>query len=142
MEIVRLPISTTSRQGVDLPEIFISVFISPTMASSAPKLVLYYFPVQARTEAAKFIMSTAKIPYQEVRSFPAFRTSGAEVKPPDAVHLRTQVLINGAAFKAQKEAGKIPFGQLPVMKIGDDGTILADSGAICRYLVRSPLPHD
>ncbi|KAJ1483549.1 hypothetical protein T484DRAFT_1799882, partial [Baffinella frigidus] len=57
------------------------------------------------------IMAAGKIPYEEK-------------------------LINGAAFKALKDGGKCPFDQLPVMEIGTDGTVLADSGAICRYLAK------
>ena len=41
----------------------------------------------------------------------------------------------GMSFQEAKKAGKLPFGQLPVLEVGgDSGKLLGQSGSINRYL--------
>ena len=66
---------------------------------SYPKLRLIYFPVRARAEGAKLIMEYGNIPYEEVNCVNVF----------------------GMSFQDVKKAGKLPFGQLPVLEINGEG---------------------
>ena len=80
---------------------------------SYPSLRLVYFPVRARAECARMILAYGNIPYQvdDCNSF------------------------FGMSFQEAKKAGKLPFGQLPVLEVGgDSGKLLGQSGSINRYL--------
>lgn len=82
--------------------------------ASYPKIRLIYFPVRARAECAKMIMAFGNIPYEEVNC---------------------QTVFGGMNFQEVKKAGKLPFGQLPVLEIGGEGgKIIGQSGSINRYL--------
>lgn len=79
------------------------------MASVLPKLQIVYFPVRARAETARMILSYGKVPYQDETSQSFWGKSWPEVKA----------------------EGLLPFNQLPALVI--DGNILCQSGAINRY---------
>ena len=80
---------------------------------SIPQLDLVYFPLQARAECARMIMEYGGIPYNYTDCQKFF----------------------GMSFAEAKESGKLPFGQLPVLQVGGkDGRLIAQSGAINRYL--------
>ena len=91
------------------------------MASS--KLSLIYFPVRARGEAVRMILAYGGIPFTDTNCQEYF----------------------GCDFMTAKTSGKLPFGQLPVLAVGD--TLISQSGAIHRYtagLVSKPdfIPRD
>lgn len=69
---------------------------------------LIYFDTPGRAEASRLILAIGKIPYEESPVTPA---TWPEVK------------------------AKMPFGQVPVLQL-DDGTMLAQSGAIERYCAK------
>ncbi|CAM9153105.1 unnamed protein product, partial [Ectocarpus fasciculatus] len=73
---------------------------------SIPKL--YYFDIPGKAEAARLACQYAGYPIEDVR-------------------------LSREEFLAMKEAGRLPFGQVPVMDIGD-GTMIGQSAAIMRYL--------
>ena len=80
---------------------------------SYPQLDLIYFPVRARVECARMIMEYGGIPYNDTDCQKFF----------------------GMNFEEAKKNGKLPFGQLPLLQIGGkDGRLIAQSGAINRYL--------
>ena len=81
--------------------------------ASYPSLRLVYFPVRARAECARMILAYGNIPYKEDDCNSFF----------------------GISFQEAKKAGKLPFGQLPVLEVGgDSGKLLGQSGSINRYL--------
>ena len=81
--------------------------------ASYPSLCLVYFPVRARAECARMILAYGNIPYKEDNCNSFF----------------------GMSFQEAKKAGKLPFGQLPVLEVGgDSGKLLGQSGSINRYL--------
>lgn len=43
------------------------------------------------------------------------------------------VRVNGEEFQAMKDAGKVPYNQLPVLEVGE-GTFIGQSSAILRYV--------
>ena len=67
--------------------------------SSIPNLRLIYFPVRARAEAARMIMAYGDIPCKEETCNSFF----------------------GMTFPEAKKAGKLPFGQLPVLEVTGPG---------------------
>ena len=75
-----------------------------------PKLSLIYFPVRARGEVARMILAYADIPYTDTDCQGYF----------------------GCDFGTAKATGKLTFGQLPLLAVGD--TLVPQSGAIHRYL--------
>ena len=77
----------------------------------APDISLIYFPVRARAECARMIMAYGSINYTDTDCNNYF----------------------GMSFREAKAAGKLPFGQLPLLSINKE-TLLAQSGAIDRYL--------
>ena len=94
----------------------IFLFIGKTQKrkmTSYPSLRLVYFPVRARAECARMILAYGNIPYKEDDCNSFF----------------------GISFQEAKKAGKLPFGQLPVLEVGgDSGKLLGQSGSINRYL--------
>ena len=66
---------------------------------STPGLRLIYFPVRARAEAARMIMAYG----------------GIECKDEDCNS------FFGMSFAEAKKAGKLPFGQLPVLEVAAPG---------------------
>ena len=81
--------------------------------ASYPSLSLVYFPVRARAECARMILAYGNILYKEDNCNSFF----------------------GMSFQEAKKAGKLPFGQLPVLEVGgDSGKLLGQSGSINRYL--------
>merc|ERR1719290_458914 len=83
--------------------------------SSPVSLRLVYFPVRARAECARMILAFGGIPYSEEDCASFF----------------------GQSFPEVKAEGKLPFGQLPVLEVGgEEGRIIAQSGAINRYLAQ------
>jgi len=76
----------------------------------APNISIIYFPVRARAECARMILSYGSIPYTDTDCQTYF----------------------GMSFPEAKSSGKLPFGQLPLLSI-DDKTLLAQSGAIDRF---------
>ena len=75
-----------------------------------PKLSLIYFPVRARGEVARMTLAYADIPYTDTDCQGYF----------------------GCDFGTAKATGKLTFGQLPLLAVGD--TLVPQSGAIHRYL--------
>ena len=63
--------------------------------SSIPSLRLVYFPVRARAEAARMIMAYGDIACKDEDCNSFF----------------------GMSFPDAKKAGKLPFGQLPVLEV-------------------------
>ena len=76
----------------------------------APKLSLIYFPARARGETARMIMAYGDISFTDTNCREYF----------------------GCSFVEAKTSGKLPFGQLPVLAVGD--TLLSQSGAINRQV--------
>merc|ERR1711874_622239 len=77
----------------------------------APNISIIYFAIRARAECARMILAYGCIPYTDTDCQKHFAMSFAEAK----------------------KCGKLPFGQLPLLSI-EDKTLLAQSGAIDRYL--------
>ena len=81
--------------------------------SSYPQLEIVYFQVRARAETPNMIMAYGGIPS---------RTLSCE----DYL---------GMSFSEAKKNEKLPFGQLPILRIGGEGgRVIAESGSINRYL--------
>ncbi|PNW71797.1 hypothetical protein CHLRE_16g688550v5 [Chlamydomonas reinhardtii] len=72
----------------------------------APKL--YYFAIPGRGEVARLLFHIGNVQFEDVR-------------------------IDGPTWPEQKS--KFPFGQVPVLEL-DDGRMLAQSGAIGRYVAK------
>ena len=70
---------------------------------------LYYFDIYGRAESVRFLAAHAKVPIETV-------------------------VVNGESMGALKEAGKLEFGQVPMLEV--DGKHLAQSWAILRFLGR------
>ena len=71
--------------------------------SSTPSLRLVYFQVRARAECARMILAYGNIAYKEDDCNSYF----------------------GMSFPEAKKAGKLPFGQLPVLEVGGaDGKLI------------------
>merc|ERR1712024_15505 len=77
----------------------------------APNISIIYFAVRARAECARMILAYGSIPYTDTDCQKYF----------------------GMSFAEAKKCGKLPLGQLPLLSI-DNKTLLAQSGAIDRYL--------
>ena len=71
---------------------------------------LFYFDIYGRAESIRFLLSHAKVEYENV-------------------------LINGEVLKELKESGKLEFGQVPMLET-EDGKNLVQSWAILRFLGR------
>jgi len=81
--------------------------------TSTPSLRLVYFQVRARVESARMILAYGNIAYKDDDCNSYF----------------------GMSFPEAKKAGKMPFGQLPILEVGGaDGKLIAQSGSINRYL--------
>ena len=73
------------------------------MMTSTPTLRLVYFQVRARAECARMILAYGNIAYKEDDCNSYF----------------------GMSFPEAKKAGKLPFGQLPVLEVGGaDGKLI------------------
>ena len=71
--------------------------------TSIPSLRLVYFQVRARAECARMILAYGNITYKEDDCNSYF----------------------GMSFPEAKKAGKLPFGQLPVLEVGGaDGKLI------------------
>eukprot|EP01025_Chloroclados_australasicus_P007849 TRINITY_DN12650_c0_g2_i1.p1 TRINITY_DN12650_c0_g2~~TRINITY_DN12650_c0_g2_i1.p1 ORF type:complete len:217 (+),score=30.09 TRINITY_DN12650_c0_g2_i1:288-938(+) len=68
---------------------------------------LYYFPLVARGEAIRMLLSYKKVAYEHVT-------------------------VNFAEFGELKQKNFLPFGKLPVLEV--DGQVISQSGSIIRYL--------
>jgi len=77
------------------------------MQSTSDKWILSYFPVYGRGEAIRLAFAFAKVPLEEV-------------------------VVTGAQMPELKAAGKLPFGQLPILEY--NGEVLAQSIAILRFV--------
>jgi len=77
----------------------------------APKYVLTYFDVRGRGEVTRLLFKVAGVEFEDKRL--TFEEWGKEKEN-------------------MKSAGKVPFGQLPVLEV--DGTLLAQSMAIGRFV--------
>ena len=78
----------------------------------SPSLRLVYFNVRARAECARMILAYGNIEYTDDDCNSFF----------------------GMSFPEAKQAGKLPFGQLPILEIGGGNVIISQSGSINRYL--------
>ncbi|MEW5313932.1 MAG: hypothetical protein WDW38_005463 [Sanguina aurantia] len=76
---------------------------------STPKLTIKYFDIAGRAEAARLLLAMGNVPF-------------------------TDEFLEGEAFAALKPL--CPFGQVPVLQIGEDGKLLAQSGAINLYCAK------
>merc|ERR1711997_895800 len=78
----------------------------------SPKITLVYFNnnVRARTECARLTLAYGAVPHTFADCQRYF----------------------GCSFPEAKAAGKLPFGQLPIMAVDDK--IIAQSGAIDRFV--------
>lgn len=72
------------------------------------KLKLHYFFLYGRAEAARMALWKAGVEYEDNK-------------------------VTGDDWKALKESGKLPFGQMPALEF-PDGTVLAQSESIMKYL--------
>lgn len=72
---------------------------------------LYYFDIYGRAESIRFLLSHAKVEYENVN-------------------------CGGDVMKGLKESGKLEFGQVPMLETAD-GKHLCQSWAILRYLGRT-----
>ena len=71
--------------------------------TSTPSLRLVYFQVRARVESARMILAYGNIAYKDDDCNSYF----------------------GMSFPEAKKAGKLPFGQLPILEVGgEDGKLI------------------
>jgi len=77
--------------------------------ASTPKIALHYFPIQGPAEPIRLALVVGGVPFDDIR------------------HTRAEML-------AMKEAGELPYGQLPIAYI--DGKRLAQSNAIGQYCAK------
>eukprot|EP00741_Cyanophora_paradoxa_P018165 tig00021038_g17538.t1 len=85
------------------------------MGISASSYKLVYFDARGKGEVARLVFAAAGVKYEDYR-YPISKT------------------FERPEFNADKEAGKFPFGQIPVLHV--DGKIIPQSHAIERYLAR------
>ena len=71
---------------------------------------LYYFDIYGRAESIRFLLSHAKVEYEDIN-------------------------CGGDLMKELKESGKLEFGQVPMLET--DGKRFVQSWAILRYLGRT-----
>ena len=83
--------------------------------SSLPSLRLIYFPVRARAEAARMIVAYGGIACKDEDCNSFF----------------------GMSFPEAKKAGKLPFGQLPVLEVAGPGNKLKMIGGLSPELILS-----
>ena len=86
----------------------------PARASANPaacrRRELHYFPIQGPAEPARLALTLGGVPFEDVR------------------HSRDEM-------RKMKEAGELPYGQLPFMLV--DGKKLAQSGAIAMWCAKT-----
>jgi len=82
---------------------------------------LHYFNVKALGELPRLLFATAGVQYEDVR------------------YGNAQINVQGQDFGALKNSGQLPFGQVPLLEVTENGHTyrFAQSGTITRFLART-----
>jgi glutathione S-transferase len=75
-------------------------------------LKLFYFDIAGKGESIRLLCAHSNLPLEDVRI----------------------PLTNREQFDSLKNAGKLPFGQLPALQINEQGDMITQSATIMRYL--------